>query len=272
MQSLRTDRIGEKRRNNAGDLMKIISYARADNMVVEFQDEHKYRVKTSYSNFVEGNVKNPYHPTLYNRGYFGVGPYRANINKRSTKAYDAWRQMFFRCYGEGHEPAYDGCEVCQEWYDYQTFAKWFEEHYWEDGEHTMQIDKDWLAPSNKIYGPDTCEIVPSIINTCLLRQRKTKYHNNELNIDYTASGKYSPILSKFGRPAYLGTFETIDEAVSAYKREKVLYVRQLADKYKDHISSKLYNAMMNYDKRLEEEFSKHEQLRNLSPSFDGQSS
>lgn len=269
MQILRTDRIGEERHNNAGDLMKIIAYDGVNDMLVEFQDEHKYKTKAQYDNFVRGTIKNPYHPLLYGRGYFGVGPYRANVNKRSTKAYDAWRQMFKRCYGEAQESAYSGCEVCVEWYDYQTFAKWFTAHYWEDAQYRMQVDKDWLVSGNKVYSPDRCEIVPSIINACLLRQKKTKYYTNALNIDYTASGKYSPILSKYGRPVYLGLFDTIDEATAVYKAEKVSYVRELANRYKENLSARLYDAMMNYDKRLEEEFSKHAELCNLPSSHDG---
>lgn len=52
------DRLGEKRYNNQGCLMKIVEYNNCLDIVVEFQDEYKYRVHTRYNHFLSGNVKN----------------------------------------------------------------------------------------------------------------------------------------------------------------------------------------------------------------------
>ena len=40
--------------------MKIVEYVSADNVLVEFQDDYKYRKRTIYQNFKIGQIKNPY--------------------------------------------------------------------------------------------------------------------------------------------------------------------------------------------------------------------
>ena len=40
--------------------MKIVEYVSADNILVEFQDDYKYRKRTIYQNFKIGQIKNPY--------------------------------------------------------------------------------------------------------------------------------------------------------------------------------------------------------------------
>ena len=123
--------------------MKIIEYNTSTDVMIEFQDEFKCKMKVLYSNFLKGTVKNPYHRMLYNRGYIGEGDYLPSINRKATNVYDAWRKMFDRCYGKNQEDAYIGCEVCKEWYNFQTFAEWYTNNYWEDEKYPMQIDKDW---------------------------------------------------------------------------------------------------------------------------------
>lgn len=51
-------RLGEEKYNNHGCLMKIIEYNNNRDIVIEFQDEYKEKVHTSYQNFSNGNVKN----------------------------------------------------------------------------------------------------------------------------------------------------------------------------------------------------------------------
>ena len=51
-------RIGEENINNNGDIMKVIEYNNANDIVVEFQDEYKTKIHTAYHNFKNGKVKN----------------------------------------------------------------------------------------------------------------------------------------------------------------------------------------------------------------------
>lgn len=239
-------KLGEERLNNDGDLMKLIEYNGSESVAIEFQDEFKYRTTTWYSNFKKGTMKNPYHKLLYGRGYIGVGPYEQTINRKSTREYDMWRKMFDRCYS-GRQPAYSDCDVCEEWYNFQNFAKWYKENYYEIDGQNMQVDKDWLCVGNRLYCPENCCIAPRIINACLLT------HNKKTNFDlptgiepYNKCGKYKARCSVEGKRVEIGIYDTIDDAYKAYKEFKIKYVESLGEKFKDYIPKKLYDAVKNY--------------------------
>ena len=55
--SKKTDRTGEIGVSNEGCVIKIVKYNDARDVIVEFQDEHKYRVHANYQAFKKGNVK-----------------------------------------------------------------------------------------------------------------------------------------------------------------------------------------------------------------------
>ena len=77
--------------------MKIVVYSNASNIIVEFQDEHKTRVHTTYQHFSLGEVKNPYYPSVYNVGITGV-KYQLKNNGKTIKEYQAWKHMLCRCF------------------------------------------------------------------------------------------------------------------------------------------------------------------------------
>ncbi len=242
-----------QRYNNENDLMKIIEYNGANNVLIEFQDEFKYQKVVNFKNFMRGNVKNPYHKTLYNKGYIGIGDYPIYINKKSTPAYDAWRKMFDRCYSESYhekEPTYIGCSVCSEWCNFQIFAKWFYDNYYEIENTNMQVDKDWIKHHNKIYCPKYCEIVPSIINSCTVTHDKIKYKELPIGIRYGYKGKYVVYLSKYGIRYKIGEYKDLKKAMTVYKENKIKYIHELANKYKQYISKEIYEQMMDFENRF----------------------
>ena len=49
--SKKIDRIGETNISNEGCVVKIMEYNNCDDIIVEFQDEHKYRAHTSHQAF-----------------------------------------------------------------------------------------------------------------------------------------------------------------------------------------------------------------------------
>ena len=59
------NRLGEVRKNSYGTEMIIVEYNGYENTVVEFQDEHRARVHTTYGNFIRSQVRNPYDKTVY---------------------------------------------------------------------------------------------------------------------------------------------------------------------------------------------------------------
>ena len=60
-------KIGATNYNTKGTLMKIVDI-RNDLVTVEFQDKHKYRMTTIFTNFKTGCIKNPYDKTIVGVG------------------------------------------------------------------------------------------------------------------------------------------------------------------------------------------------------------
>ena len=59
--------------------------------------------------------------------------------------------------------------------------------------------------------------------------------------------KYCASCRRGGGKEYLGTFDTEIEAFRAYKHAKEAYVKELANKWKDQIDPKVYEALMKYE-------------------------
>ena len=249
------DRIGEENYNNFGTLMKIIEYKKYSDIVVEFQDEHKEKVHTQYNNFEKGNVKNPYDKTVYGVGYIGIGKYKISKNGKNTKAYEIWNTMLKRCYDPYHinrYPTYKDCFVCEEWHNFQNFAKWWEDNIYNCNNERMHLDKDILNKGNKIYSPETCILVPERINKlfCKSNASRGKY---PIGVCYIEDRNKLRVVcntyeDKKRKDKFLGYYPPNKpfQAFACYKQFKEQYIKQVADEYKDLIPEKLYKAMYGY--------------------------
>jgi len=160
------------------------------------------------------------------------------VNGKMTLLYSNWFRMFQRCYGKIHSSAYEKCDVCDEWLYLSNFKEWFCEHYKEG----WCLDKDILSGDKKIYSPQTCCFVPTEINVMFT----TKSLKSQIHYDKT----YKHYLAKVNRgddKPFVQFFNTEEEAFAAYKREKELRIRELAEKWKGQIESRVYNAMVKYE-------------------------
>lgn len=224
--------------------MKIIAYRKSNDIDVEFLDDFHYVMEhQTYSNFKNGLIKSPYDRTLYGVGYIGVGEYNTGTKEEHTKEYVTWRNMLRRCYDKKHKnkfPVYYGiCTVCDEWHNFQTFAKWYHENIYYVGTERMHVDKDIISSDNKIYSPDTCFIVPQRLNM-LFKEKSNKY-NLPNGVRLKSNGKYEAVYN--GK--HLGTFDTIEFAIDAHDEEEQKAIVNIANKYKDKIPIKLYEALIN---------------------------
>lgn len=89
--------------NTFGTVMKIIDYINGRNVVIEFQDEHKYQTVVDMANFMRGHVANPYDRTVVSHGFIGVGDYS---KKDDRDCYICWRNMLVRCFDEEYQNKY----------------------------------------------------------------------------------------------------------------------------------------------------------------------
>ena len=189
-------------------------------------------------------LKNPFSPTVYEKGFLG-NIKKTNISNK--KEYHVWIKMLQRCYDEEFhkkQPSYIGCSVAEEWHNFQNFAHWFEENYNNVVMQTWHLDKDILIKGNKIYSPETCCFVPHEIN-CLFTKRQNKRGDCPVGVAKNNKG-YTPSVVKNNLRIYLGYFKTPEEAFQTYKRAKEEYIKEVADRWKEQIDLRVYEAMYNY--------------------------
>lgn len=245
--------------NNQGCLMKIVEDNGCQNIVVEFQDEHKARVKTTYGNFKLGSVRNPYAATVHGVGMTG-NKYPAKINDRNTKEYDTWASMLQRCFKiqlKEKQPTYENVTCCDEWlyfekfyewlHNQDNFKKWYENKRW-------AIDKDILVKGNKVYSPDTCCLIPQNVN-CLFLKREAERGKYPIGVRYTNDGFLACCNNPFtNKREELGYYSTPENAFLAYKKRKEEIIKQVAEvEYgAGNITEECYLAMMNYKVEIDD--------------------
>ena len=240
------DRNGETKISKGGNLMTIINYTNSKNIDVLFPDTGYIATNRDYKEFSVGILKDMYEKTVWGVGYLGGGKYKSGGSKKHV----TWRHMLERCYdlkAQEKQPTYIDCTVCEEWHNYQIFAEWYDNNYYEVEGELIHLDKDILFKGNKIYSPSTCIFVPRDINSLFT---KTNAKRGEFPIGVTwheKTGKYQAGCNNNGELIYLGLHFTPEEAFNAYKIYKEVLIKQIADKYRDKIPKELYSALYKYE-------------------------
>ena len=270
MSSNKIDRTGETNVSNEGCAMKIVEYNNALDIIVEFEDEHKYRVHTRYGNFKNGQCKNPFFASVYGHGYLGIDK-ESNVPKISelkdgkninTWEYNKWQNMLQRCfdnkYKEKH-PTYKDATCNDRWLCFANFLEDFEilknEYNW-SADEKLNLDKDILNKNNKIYSLENCILVPDYINSLFIK-RDANRGECPIGVRYhKGAKKYQAFCNINGKLKGLGYFITPLEAFSAYKTAKENEIKRVANEciLKGFISkdSRLYNAMISYQIEIDD--------------------
>ena len=242
------DRTGLRYLTTEGYWVTIIEYFNNTNCTIQFENGHIV-LKSHHNNIKRGNIKNPYHRSVYGVGYFGVGKYKAMENRKMDKIYDTWKDMLRRCYDEAclkKQPSYKGCSVIEKWHNFQVFAEWYEDNY-KPYDNKSNLDKDILVKGNKIYSPKTCCFVPVEVN-CLFVKRKNGRGNYPIGVSkHKRDKKFQARIFKNKKDVSLGYFDTPEEAFQAYKTAKEEYIKEMADKWRGQITEPCYEAMYAYE-------------------------
>jgi hypothetical protein len=224
--------------------MKIIEYNNCADIVVEFQDEHKYKTRATYNSFKKG-IFNPYDKNTIGVGYIGEGKYKAkDENGKTAYNYKAWFSMMERCYkGEDRKlyKSYIGCSMCENWWNLQTFCEWLDSEWYTCGNERMHIDKDILVKGNKVYSPETCLLVPQRINMMFMTKARTTDADLPNGISRAVSG-----YSVYYNTKNLGIHKDLNEAIDIYMYEKRLHIKEVAEEYKNKVPKKVYAALINW--------------------------
>ena len=174
------DKIGEKGINTFRSKMIIVKYRNAHNIDVFFPQYDCVVRNKQYTTFKNGKIKCPYERRYYGVGYLGEGNYKVCENGKHTKVYKTWHSMLERCYSDKCQeknPTYKNCSVTEEWHNFQNFAKWYSENFYEIEGERMCLDKDILVKHNKIYSPETCMFVPITINSLFVKRDSKRGYN-----------------------------------------------------------------------------------------------
>jgi hypothetical protein len=84
---------------------------------------------------------------------------------------------------------YKNVSCCKEWFLYDNFYEWLhkQENFeiWKNMPRSA-LDKDILVKGNKVYGPDTCCLVPNYVNSLFISRNK----KNKAQIQQVAKEEY----------------------------------------------------------------------------------
>ncbi len=230
--------------------VRLNKYNDASNCELEFLNvKFPYKINIEIRSFKNKTVRYPYHPSKYGVGYIGIGKFIGGSYSKENIIYDYWDGILRRCYSERIKKlrnSYSDCLVDECWHNLQNFGEWFEKNYNPKYMKSWCLDKDILVKGNRIYSPETCCFVPNEINVIFTNGyiRRGEYPKG---VSYKPKiNKYIAQYQKDGVVTHIGTFKTVDEAFQAYKEVKEKYIKEKADKWKDQIDPRVYEAMYNY--------------------------
>ena len=232
--------------NNFGYLL-ITRYVSSREVYSKFIDTG-YEVKTTMQQLLKGNINDRLKPTVFGVGVVGECLTVDSCGNR-LKEYQVWKGMLERCYSDkfqAKKPTYKGCIVSENFVCYPYFKKWCNKQIGFDrvGWH---LDKDILSKGNKVYSEDTCCFVPQEINSLLVRSNATR-GKYPLGVSYlTRLGMFEASVSLGGRNKRIGRFYNAQEAFYAYKEVKESYIKEVANKWKDQIDPRVYEALMSWN-------------------------
>ena len=262
------DRTGEIGISNEGCAMKIIEYNNARDIIIQFEDEYKYRLHTQYQAFKKGKCKNPFFASVFGYGYLGIDK-NGNVPKTKefkdgkwvhTWEYRKWMNMLKRCFDnklKDRYPTYKDVVCCERWLCYANFLEDFailkQEYNW-SADEKLNLDKDTLYKGNKIYSLENCVLVPNWINMLFVNNDASR-GQYPVGVSYhKRDRKYEAHCNINGKKINLGYYSTPQEAFNTYKIAKEQEIKRIAE---DCISkgfitkdSRLYKAMINYQVKI----------------------
>ena len=239
--------IGDTYTNKQGLVATVIDYKNKSDVTVVFDDERN-TVCSFYANALRaGSFKNPYHPSVFGVGFFGVGPYKSSDSKGRSCEYATWQDMLRRCYDNEYlnrNPSYIGCSVHPDWHNFQVFAEWLTNNKY----HKLgyQLDKDIINIGNKIYSENDCRLVPSEINTLLTDRRGARgdYPQGVRPCSWGKKYRASVRCGSGKNRRQLGSYNTPEEASKVYKEAKKEQIRQRAIEWKGRIDNDVFESLM----------------------------
>lgn len=238
-------KVGDRFTNTQGIELEVVKYEKASKITVRVHGPVDYEIVTSQGNLKKGVVHDKYSPSVAGKGILGDAE---NIDVKS-QVYTSWVGMVKRCYTfYDYNPRakinYGDCSVREDFLYFPNYIAWFDKQIVQP---KWQLDKDLLVPGNKEYSPDACIFLPRALNT-FLTIRKNDRGPYPLGVTiHEETGHYEAACNRDCKRIYLGVYKTPEAAFAAYKVEKEAYAKDLAERWKDQIDPRAYEALMKYE-------------------------
>ena len=247
--------IGDRHTNKFGEQFEIIKKT-SSGYLIKFDNGVLKTTREKY--ILSKGVHSPYAKTVLGVGYLGEGKYNSKENKI---VYKAWSHMHTRCYDKKYSdkyPIYKDCTVCEEWHNFQNFAKWwYSNECGYDGVYFL--DKDILNKNNKTYSPNNCILVNNHIN-CLFTKCNNARGNLPIGVSidkrtnqyraYIFNDTIKKRSMKYITDKNINQEKAIFMAFNIYKSSKEKVIKEVADYYKNkypYFPQKLYDALYAYE-------------------------
>lgn len=141
--------------------------------------------------------------------------------------------------------SYKDCSVSDNFRYFPYFKEWCSKQVG-FGNKGWCLDKDILFKGNKEYSPETYCFVPPEINTSILN-RKALRGDTPIGVYFNKTqNKYRADCQVNGKSSFLGYYKTVEEAFNVYKKAKEAYIKEIANKWKDKIDPRVYDALMTW--------------------------
>ena len=239
-----------------GDLI-ITKYINHKEVYVKFLDTG-YETKAYFGNIKKGIVRDRSVPSILGVGV--VGDEVTKVNGNRLKEYNLWQALLSRCYCDKFHvkcPTYKDCSVSDNFKYYPYFKEWCNNqigfNVLDDKGNHFELDKDLLIKGNKVYSEDACCFIPREINVALI-YNQTKKGNHPIGVSYSKVNNKFVVYVKKGNGSreYLGYFEDASVAFLAYKASKEAYLKELANKWKDKIDPRVYEALIGWEINIDD--------------------
>ena len=164
------------------------------------------------------------------------------------------KRVFYEKTLHSTHKCYENVSIFKDWLNFSSFKIWFDEneYYAKKG---WSLDKDLMSRHlnlDKTYSPTTCCFLPDEINKALVVQKRTVY-DLPIGVSISNSGKFVVKFRRNGEKLkHIGTFDSIEDAFLAYKREKEAWLKFLANKYKSELDPRAYEALIAYEVRIDD--------------------
>ena len=239
--------------NNYGDVV-VLEYNNTRDVTIKFLNTGNIR-KTGTTEIKKGEIRDNEAFPRYMVGVMDI-PNELRRGQPIPREYSIWSGVRQRCYNENIRhlnPSYQEVEMSENFKRYSYFKEWCNKQigFDQDG---WQLDKDILFKGNKLYSEDTCCFVPPEINSLILKADRIRgeypvgvYHDTS-----KIHKRFSARVSKNGKHKRFGSYRTSEEAFYVYKREKEKYIKEIAEKWKDKIDPRVYDALMKWEINIDD--------------------